>query len=82
VVFRKYLRGFIAERYATRASGFFIGGQRLHSMSALPPKADIPRRPFHIRFGPEADIQEFGSHQKKTPGPTSAHVRVMSLYLQ
>jgi hypothetical protein len=25
-------------------------------MSALPPKADIPRRDFNVRFGPQADI--------------------------
>jgi hypothetical protein len=56
VVFRQYLSQFIAQRYATRASGFFIGGQRLHSMSALPSKADIAERDGHVRFVPEADI--------------------------
>ena len=33
-------------------------------MSALPPKADIGREPFDVRFVPIADIQEFGSRQK------------------
>jgi hypothetical protein len=28
-------------------------------MSALPPKADIPRGEYHVRFGPKADISHF-----------------------
>jgi hypothetical protein len=39
-----------------------------NGMSALPPKADIPGGDQHVRFVPIADIQEFGSHQKKNPG--------------
>ena len=27
------------------------------SMSALPPKADVPRRNLNVRFGPEADSE-------------------------
>ena len=37
-------------------------------MSAIPPKADIAEDDWDVRFVPEADIQEFGSHQKKNPG--------------
>ena len=37
-------------------------------MSALPPKADMCRALGNVRFVPIADIQEFGSHKRKTPG--------------
>jgi hypothetical protein len=37
-------------------------------MSALPPKADIEWRLTDVCFVPIADIQQSGSHQKKTPG--------------
>jgi hypothetical protein len=35
-------------------------------MSALTPKADIDWSLSHVRFVPKADIQELGSHKKKT----------------
>jgi hypothetical protein len=35
-------------------------------MSALPPIADIAGRRLDVRFVPEADVQEFGSRQRKT----------------
>jgi hypothetical protein len=37
-------------------------------MSALPPKADMCSAAKDVCFGPKADIQAFGSHQKKNPG--------------
>ena len=37
-------------------------------MSALPPKADMCSALGYVRFVPEADIEEFGSHQKKNLG--------------
>ena len=37
-------------------------------MSALPPRADMCGALAHVCFGPIADIQELGSHQKENPG--------------
>src|SRR5262245_63930814 len=37
-------------------------------MSALPPEADLCDALAHVRFGPIADIQEFGCRQKRNPG--------------
>jgi len=37
-------------------------------MSALPPKADIPERDWHVRFVPEADIGTQSDHVGDLPG--------------
>jgi hypothetical protein len=37
-------------------------------MSALPPKADIPESDWHVRFVPEADIDE--SRQRHFAAPS------------
>jgi hypothetical protein len=41
---------------------------RKKAMSALPPRANMCGATKDVRFGPKADILEFGSHQKKSPG--------------
>jgi hypothetical protein len=43
-------------------------GAKIGRLSVVTPIADKHGRNWIVRYVPEADIKEFGSHQKKTPG--------------
>ena len=47
--------------------------KQVRVMSALPPKADIPRRRLDVRFGPQADIPS--ASRRTVTGPALLALR-------
>ena len=41
--------------------------EHVQSMSALPPKADIDEREWHVRFVPTADIRDDVNEKERPP---------------